>query len=79
MPRGDGDGKWREGRETEVTDRKHCRRGTRLTHAASPAKRVSSMSFMLRQWGESQFTGFGDVFTILLKSECRRFGDEAVL
>src|SRR5271168_2289474 len=42
MPRGDGDGKWRAGCETEVTDRKRRQRGTRLTHAASPAKRVSS-------------------------------------
>jgi hypothetical protein len=30
------------GRGTEVTDRDRCSRGTRLTHARSPAQRVSS-------------------------------------
>ena len=34
--------------EKEVTRREHCRRVTRLTHAVSAAKRVSSMPFIAR-------------------------------
>jgi hypothetical protein len=65
MPRGDGDGNWRESREMEVTDRERCRRGKRLTHAASPAKRVSSMK---------KVVSGGPANRTALQEPCRPFG-----